>query len=122
MRSFPCPPPPPGKAGPTLPRALCVFPSEELGFLPPVHVRRHLPTHQSVDLYRPRVCKARGFFCSSFLAFASPSAPGLIRILFLPVPFTRPAPLPASRPRWMNGFCNSSFLYFVDLLFLLFFL
>lgn len=25
--SFPCLPPPPGKAGPTLPRALCIFPS-----------------------------------------------------------------------------------------------
>lgn len=33
--------------------------------------------------------------------------PGLIWILFLPVPFTCPRPLAAFHHPWMNGFCNS---------------
>lgn len=35
--------PPLGKAGPTLPKTPCVFPSEELEVLSLVHIRHYLP-------------------------------------------------------------------------------
>ena len=80
--------------------------SEESRFLSLVHVRQNLPA-TSMDFKHGWVWKDHRFFCSSFLAFASP-VPGLIWILFLPVPFPFHFPfLPPTALGWMD-FCNFS--------------
>ena len=80
--------------------------SEESRFLSLVHVRQNLPA-TSIDFKHWWVWKDHRFFCSSFLAFASP-VPGLIGILFLPVPFPFHFPfLPPTALGWME-FCHFS--------------
>ena len=93
--------------------------SEESRFLSLVHVRQNLPA-TSMDFKHWWVWKDHRFFCSSFLAFASP-VPGLIWILFLPVPFPFHFPfLPPTTLGWTD-FCNFSccvlwtcFLFFCE--------
>ena len=81
---------------------------EESRFLSLVHAKGRIfliPT--SMDFQHRWVWKDHRFFCSSFLAFASP-VPGLIGILFLPVPFPFHFPfLPPTALGWME-FCHFS--------------
>lgn len=82
--------------------------SEELGLLSLVRLRQNLPD-TSVGIFNTGESEwTTSFFCSSFLALASPRAWTDWNTIFVPVPLTLPAPRPAFHHPRMNGFCNSS--------------
>lgn len=108
LQLFPCLSPPPGKSGPTLPRALFISPSEELDFLSLVYAHKTQSSwHQYVDFQHLCVWKDR-FFYRSFQHLPA-LVPGLIWILFLSMLSIFPPLLPPFHHPWINGFWNSSF-------------
>lgn len=120
VQFFPCSPPPPGKAGPTLPRALCVFPSEELGLLSLVHVRHHLPT-PVCGLSTPVSLRGPQVFLQLFSSICQPPRTWTDSNTLSPCAIYPATPLPAFHHPGMNGFCNSSFCILWTCYFLLFF-